>query len=114
MEASVNEIEKIVIPRTLQGQKVIFDVRKVRSATLKIVLASGAPLPPWTTVEVAGTDRSFVSGKRGEVFVELPNIKGNRVTAHLPGDVSCELAVDLPDAVTLAPFLGPLTCAQSQ
>ena len=114
MEASVNDVEKIVIPRSQGGVLVDFEVLKTRSAILRIVQTDGNPLPPWTPVEVAGMERAFVSGNRGEVFVDLPNLKGNRVTAHPAGSPACELSVDLPDSVSTVPFLGPLTCVISR
>ena len=111
LESSVSEIEKIVVLRSQGGVFVDFNVRKVRSATLLIVRADGKPLPAWTPVEVLGMERSFVSGNRGEVSVELQNMKGNRVIARPSGEPACELSVDVPDSLSIMPFLGPLTCA---
>ena len=114
MEASVNEIEKIVMPRRRGGVLVDFDVHTVRSATLTILRTNGTPLPPWTKVEVVGTEGVFVTGNRGEVSVSLPNLKGNRVIARLADGPACELTVDLPEPVPIAPFIGPLTCDKSR
>lgn len=114
MEASVSEIEKTVVPRSQGGVLVDFEVRKVRSATLTIIQSDGNPLPTWTPVEVVGIERSFVSGKRGEVFVDLPKANGNRVIARPPGGPVCELTVDVPDPASTMPFLGPLTCTKSR
>jgi outer membrane usher protein len=113
MAASVGEVEQTVIPRSRGGVIVDFDVRFVRHATLKIVLADGQPLPAWTPVEVVGSQEAFVSGNRGEVSVNLPKAIGNRVIARPAGGPACELTVDLPDSPTSIPFLGPLTCATS-
>lgn len=111
LEVSLGEVEKIVVPRSQGGVLIDFEVRKVRSATLTIMQADGTPLPPWTPVEVVGIADAFVSGKRGEVSVDLPNLKGNRVIARPVGGPVCELSVDLPEAAPTAPFLAPLKCA---
>lgn len=114
MEASVSEIEKIVVPRSHGGVLVDFDIHKVRSATLTMVRADGTLLPPWTPVDVVGMDRAFVSGNRGEVFLELPHLKANRVIAHPANGPACEMIVDLPDADAIVPYLGSLTCAEGR
>jgi outer membrane usher protein len=111
LEASVAAVEQTVVPRKQGGVLVDFKLRRVRSATLTVVQADGTLLPPWTPVEVAGMDNAFVSGNRGEVFVELPDPKGNRVIARPEGGAVCELSVDQPDADSAVPFLGPLQCA---
>jgi outer membrane usher protein len=114
LEASVSEIEQTVVPRKQGGVLIDFKVRKMRSAILTIVQADGTLLPPWTPVEVAGMENAFVSGNRGEVFVELPDPKSNRVTARPEGGPACELLVDQPDVASTVPFLGPLRCAASR
>lgn len=114
LEASVSAVEQTVVPRKQGGVLVDFKVRRVRSATLTIVQADGTLLPPWTPVEVVGMENAFVSGKRGEVFVELPDPKGNRVIARPEGGPACELLVDQPDEASIVPFLGPLRCAASR
>jgi outer membrane usher protein len=114
VEASVNEIEKIVVPRSRGGVIVDFAVRRIRSATLTIVQADGEPLPPWTTVEIVGSEQTFVSGKRGEVFVDLPAAQGNRVIARPDNGPVCEFVVDLPAGGDPSPFLPPSHCGRAQ
>jgi outer membrane usher protein len=96
LDASVSDVERIVVPRTQGGVLVDFEVRTVHGATLTILQSDGNPLPPWTPVEVIGTAEAFVSGNRGEVSVNLPALKGNRVIARPVGGPVCELTVDLP------------------
>lgn len=110
MDAVVGAVEKMVVPRAQGGVVVDFGVRRVRSATLTIVQADGTPLPAWTPVEVVGIEGAFVSGLRGEVFVDLPNATGNHVIARPPDGPACELVVDLPATASAAPFLPTQTC----
>lgn len=114
MDAVVGAIEKMVVPRAQGGVLVDFGVHRVHSATLTVLQADGTPLPAWTPVEVVGIEGSFVSGLRGEVFVDLPNAKGNHVIARPPDGPACELVVDLPVTESAAPFLAPQTCAPAR
>jgi len=114
MDASVGAYEKTVVPRSRGGTLVDFEVRKVLSATLRIVLPDGKVLPALTPVEVVGMDQAFVAGRRGEVAVELPRRTGNRVIAHLEGGATCTLTVDLPANDGAVPFLGPLKCESAR
>lgn len=111
IDASVNEVEKVVSPRSHGGVLVAFDVRRVRNATLKIVMPDGSPLPAWTPVEVVGVERSFISGKRGEVSVELSERKQNLVVARPVGGAVCEATFELPSTVLIVPTIGPLQCS---
>jgi outer membrane usher protein len=113
MDVSLSEIEKTVMPRPQGGVLIDFKIHKSRSVTLTIRLTNGHPLPPQTTVEVVGVEGEFVSGHRGEVFVELPQLKGNRVIARPADSPACELMVDLPDTQLTVPFLEPMTCPSS-
>lgn len=110
MDLSMGAVEKIVVPRSQGGVLVEFDVRPVRHATLTLVWPAGLPLPPWTPVEVVGVAQVFVMGNRGEVAVELPGLKGNRVIARPTGLPPCSVLLDLADAGTTPQILGPLTC----
>ncbi|MDP3138737.1 MAG: fimbria/pilus outer membrane usher protein [Burkholderiaceae bacterium] len=111
LELSIGNVQQTVIPRSRGGILVDFEVRQVRNATLAIVQSDGQALPPWTPVEVEGVEQIFTTGNRGEVFVELPRQKGNRIIARPPDAAPCELQVDLEGTVNTVPFLGPLSCA---
>ena len=83
----------------------------MRSATLIITLPDGTPLPPWTVVTVTETADEYVTGSRGEVFVDLPYPSNNLVTATLPDGRECSLRVDHPPPEQVSPYLGPLQCS---
>ncbi len=111
MDMAIGKTQQIVIPRSRGGVLIDFEVRPVYGATLAIVQSDGQPLPPWTPVEVEGGNGPFITGNRGEVSVELPRQKGNRVIARQPGAAPCEVLVDLESAAATVPFLGPFVCA---
>ena len=111
MDVAMGDVVQEVVPRSRGGILVDFAVRRVHSATLSIVQADGTLLPAWTPVEVAGVETPYISGNRGEVFVDLPLVKANRVVARPEGGPVCTLSVDQPDAGQDSPFLGPLQCA---
>lgn len=111
MEVAIHEIEKTVMPRPQGGVLIDFKIKKTRNVTLTIKMANGQLLPPQTPVEVVGSEGEFVSGLRGEVFVELPQPKSNRVIARPIGSPPCELVVDLPEDDSTPLFLDLMTCA---
>ena len=107
---AIKSIEKTVMPRPQGGILIDFEIRKIRAVTLTIRLADDQLLPPQTPVEVVGATWEFMSGNRGEVFVDLPRPKGNRTIVRPAGSPACELLVDLPDTKLTAPYLEPMTC----
>jgi outer membrane usher protein len=110
LDTMIGSVEQTLIPRDKGGILLDFKLQKVRSAILAIVQADGTPLPPWTPVNVVGMPGVYVTGNRGEVFVDLPYSVANRVIARPLNSPACELKVDQPAAGLIAPFLGPLTC----
>jgi outer membrane usher protein len=110
MDVAVDEVELTVVPRDRGGLLVDFAMRRVRSARLVIVTTDGQPLPAWTDVAVDGAAKRFVTGMHGEVAVELPALRANRVLARMPSGDSCELLVDMPPGNAIDPVIGPLTC----
>lgn len=113
MDVAIKSIEKSVMPRPQGGVLIDFDIRRTLAVTLTIKLPDGQMLPPQTPVEVMGVSGEFVSGNRGEVFVELPQRRGNRVIARPVGSPSCDLNVDLPNTDLTVPYLEPMTCQKS-
>jgi len=114
LEASVGEIEQIVVPRSHGGVLVDFAVNKVRSVILTILQTDDTPLPPWTPVEVSGVSQIFVTGRRGEVFIDLPEQTGIHIIARPEGHPACELRIDQPAPGVIAPYLEPQTCIPLQ
>jgi outer membrane usher protein len=111
MDASIGAMEQTVVPRRSGSVLVGFDIRRVKTATLVIVLPDGAPLPSWTPVTVSGMNAEYIAGSRGEVFVDLPNPANNLVTAKLANGQECTLRVNQPATAQVVPFIGPLLCA---
>lgn len=110
LETSIGAVEQTVVPRSQGGVFVDFAVSRSHSAILTIVQSDGTLMPSWTPVEVVGMASRYVVGKRGEVFVELPELIGNRIIARPIAGPVCELRVDQAIGGSTAPFLGPLTC----
>ncbi|MDP2282529.1 MAG: fimbria/pilus outer membrane usher protein [Pseudohongiella sp.] len=110
LDMSIGPVSQIVVPRARGGLLVDFPVLNSRGIVLAVVLADGTPLPPWTTVDVVGVNETFVTGNRGEVFVELPNLISNIVFAHLPDGTVCQFEVNQPAIDAIAPLSGPIKC----
>jgi outer membrane usher protein len=110
LDTTVSSVKKTVVPRSQGGVRVDFEAHQVRSVTLTLLLPNGTVLPPWTPVQVAGVVKPFVTGLRGETFVELPQRNGNRVRAVVSDGSRCELIVDVPATAPNLSFLEPMTC----
>jgi outer membrane usher protein len=93
LSSSMGAMSQTVQPRWLGGVALDFDVHPVIGMTLVVRQADGTLLPPWTSVELAGIPQRFVTGRRGEVYVEFPQTGTYRLTASPAGGTVCSLEV---------------------
>jgi outer membrane usher protein len=107
---SVDAVKRNFSPGWRSGELIEFPVRRERNAVVKVLLASGEPVPAGAAVTVEGVEGATVTGHGGRVFVVgLPDA-GARMSIALPGGpcvVSVEGGAGAADAV---PVLGPYTC----
>jgi outer membrane usher protein len=102
LDSSVGAMSRTVQPRWLGGVVLDFEVHPVIGMTLVVSQADGTLLPPWTSVELAGASQSFVTGRRGEVYVEFPHVGTYRLTASPAGGKDCSLVVQAMSGTTSA------------
>jgi outer membrane usher protein len=100
LDSSMGAMSRTVQPRWLGGVALDFDVHPVIGMTLVVRQADGTLLPPWTSVELTGNPRSFVTGRRGEVYVEFPQVGTYRLTASPQGGKDCSLVVQAVSGAT--------------
>jgi outer membrane usher protein len=93
LTSSMGAMSQTVQPRWLGGVALDFRVNPVIGMTLVVRQADGALLPSWTSVELAGGQQSFVTGRRGEVYVEFPEAGSYRLTANPAGGNACRFEV---------------------
>lgn len=114
MEASIEQMERVVVPRYRGGILIDFAAKNVRGATLILRLANGDFLPTWSSIRVNQLPREFVSGKRGEVYVEFLQQLDNHVEATFVDGRRCSLIVNLPAQEEMIPILDDLICIEEK
>jgi outer membrane usher protein len=107
-EASIGTLELPAVPYFRSGVYIEFPVRRVRSATLRIVLEGEVDLPSGALVRIEGNEQEFPVALGGQVFVEgLDAANRLRVTWK---EQSCVLDVSYPPGADPLPDLGVFIC----
>jgi outer membrane usher protein len=108
MELSMDLAERQVVTKPRSGALVRFSAARNRGLVAVLHQRNGQPVPPVSDVSVVGSDRLYVVGYGGEVYlpdVSLPaslkvSWQGGSCTAVVPKQVSTEPL----------PRIGPLVC----
>jgi outer membrane usher protein len=109
LDASVDALDLDFIPPAHAGVVLRLPVTRSRSASLRVLGPDGMPLPPGTTLRMAGRDTVFPVGFDGRTFVTGLHA-GTRLRARGAG-ADCGFALSVPegDADDL-PDLGNVVC----
>lgn len=107
--AEIDSIELPAVPRWRAVAPVKFPVRGGRGAMIKVVLDDGEAAPRGAIVRIAGEDRDFYVGSRGEAYVTgLQRL--NKLELRWRG-ANCSMDVDLPPgSADQIARVGPITC----
>jgi outer membrane usher protein len=105
-DVKIDGLASTVRPYARSGVSVEMPVRRSRNALVVLVRMDGSPPPLGAQAETAG--RSFIVGKRGEVY--LTDLEDrNALLVRWPGG-ACRAQVDLPLTHEAEPRLGPILC----
>lgn len=107
--AEIDSIELPAVPRWRAVAPVTFPVRGGRGAMIKVVLDDGEAAPRGAIVRIAGEDRDFYVGNRGEAYVTgLQRL--NRLQLRWKG-ANCSMDVELPaGSADQIARVGPIAC----
>ena len=107
MDVSLEEVvrEVVLLPRT--GVLVDFGAMRDRTALVKLVLASGQPVPPGAVVTIDGRTEAFPVGFDGEAFLTRVTERQD-ITVRFNGQL-CRIVVS-PDPGSVHSNVGPLVC----
>lgn len=109
MDAEVDALEQDTVPYLRSGVLVRLPVKRSRGALLTVIVDNGAPLPSGALVRIAGEEKEFPAGLKGEVYVTGLSAS-NRLRISWR-DQRCELVVPFPPTTDPLPHLGTYTCA---
>lgn len=108
-DASAEVIEKKVAVREGSGTLVSLPVKKIHSATIRVVDKNGTALPLGSFATEIHSGMSSVVGYDGLVFFnDLP--QDNTVSVQLLSGEKCGFSFKLPDNTHVPAQLGPLIC----
>ena len=112
VDAQVTVTGKKVRPQDRSGVVVKFPVKIDRGALLRLVDASGKPLPVGSSATLKSSGAAVPVGYEGEAYVVDLHSR-NEVLVERPDGDKCLVAFDFNAAPHQIPTLGPLTCREA-
>lgn len=109
LDARIDALALEAVPPARSGLALKFAVQPERSATLRLLLADGLPVPPGSEVELLPAGRRLPLGLDGLLFVDGLAAVGNRLRLTWRAQ-RCEVPLALPADGSPQPDLGSLTC----
>lgn len=107
-DASIGALRLHAVPYFRSGVFVEFPVRRVRAATLRVVLDDGGDLPSGALARVEGGAEEFPVALGGQAYVEGLE-RTNRLVLTWRGQ-RCVIDVSFPSSAEPLPDLGTFTC----
>ena len=109
INAEIDSIEQIAVPRMRSAVKIVFPVRGGRGALLKIFLDDGDVAPAGAIVRIDGDAHDFYVARRGEAFVT--GLKATNRIRLLWNKKECVFDVSLPpEQASQITKVGPFAC----
>jgi len=108
LDVEIGTLKLEATPYFRSGTVVVFPIRRIRSALLRIVLEDGGPLPAGATVRVVGQEEIFPVGLGGIAYV-TGLAASNRIMVEWRGR-NCALEFPLPENAEPQARIGPLVC----
>jgi outer membrane usher protein len=107
-DALIGSSRLVAVPYFRSGVMLDFPVRRVRGATLRLVLEDGSDLPSGALARIEGHDEEFPVALRGEAYLNGFE-RVNRLVVTWKGQ-SCAVDVSYPDTTEPLPNLGTFLC----
>ncbi|WP_293780096.1 fimbria/pilus outer membrane usher protein [uncultured Oxalicibacterium sp.] len=110
-DAEIDQLDMIVTPAMRSGIAIHFPVRRMASATARLIYRDGTALPPGTVLRVQGQGKNAITGFDGKVFVSSPDL---RVHLQSEGPRTCRANLQLQGAAEIVDELGTIVCEESE
>jgi outer membrane usher protein len=110
IDASVPYTTREVRPQDRSGVVVRFPVHMSRGALLRLVDASGAPIPVGSAATLTTTGTAVPVGYGGEAFVEDLEPRDNRLSVQEPDGRRCVAVFDFNAVPGEIPTIGTVAC----
>jgi outer membrane usher protein len=112
LNTQIEATEMDAIPYYRSGVLVRFPIQTIRSATLKVTLPSGEPIPAGAMVTVNGKALQFPVGNDGQLYVTGLALQ-NSLSLRWD-DQSCQVNLTYPKTSNPLPNLGSFTCYRTK
>jgi len=110
INAEIDSIEQITVPRLRSAVKIVFPVRSGRGALAKIVFDDGEPAPAGAIVRIDGDKQEFYVARRGEAFIT--GLQADNQIRLSWKERECGFRLVLPaEQPDQIPRVGPFFCA---
>jgi len=112
-DATIDLATREIRPQNLSGVVVKFPVKISHGALIKIVDASGTPIPVGSTGKLRSTGVAVPIGYDGNAYIQdLAPV--NTVDIEFPDARRCTVAFEYKPQAGEIPLIGPLTCTEKQ
>jgi outer membrane usher protein len=108
VELSMDLAERQVVPKPRSGVRVRFSAARNHGLVAVVHQRNGQPVPPVSEVSVAGSDRLYVVGYGGEVYLPEVSLPASLKVSWPAG--SCTAVVPKQVSTEPLPRIGPLLC----
>lgn len=109
-DAEIDKLDMVITPAMRSGISVLFPVRRMQSATAKIVSADGKPLLPGIEVTVADQPKKSTVGFDGKIFISSTE-KRVKLSAKINA-ADCYAEADMIESSETIPALGIVVCQE--
>jgi len=108
LDVDIDTLEKDAIPYRRSGVRVDFDLHRSLGALVALIEQDGLPIPVGAVAMVAGNDKEFPVGTKGETYLSGLT-QSSLVRVSWPGK-ACEAKIAFTPSADPLPKLGPLLC----
>lgn len=109
-DIEIQSVKETAVPFARSGLFVDFPVRRSRNAQILLRQINGTIVPAGARVAVSPGKRSFLVGKRGEVYL-MDLADSNKLSVEWQSG-KCHLVLTLDPSGPIEPRIGPLTCGE--